>query len=133
MRRAPLRTLLNTSEMLVVINPDLRPPSCERAHIWKGIASSHCSASELILPIVFICLLNLRSVLAKAALHTKFFKMLFIYLLNLCFVLAKVALHTKFIFELGHKIACKMTHANPVIGRWCSLTKMRIGHCCHDT
>ena len=63
-------------EMLVVINPYLRPSSCERAHNWSGIASSHCSASELILPIVFICLLNLRSVLAKAARHTKFLKIL---------------------------------------------------------
>ena len=74
--QAPLRTLLKTSEMFVVIKPYLRPPSCERAHNWKGTASSHCNASELILPIIFICFLNLRSVLAKAARHTKFFKIL---------------------------------------------------------
>ena len=37
------------------------------------------------------------------------------------------------IFEASHKIACKMTHANPVIGIWCILTKMRIVHSCHNT
>ena len=51
-------------------------PSCESAHIPRGIASNHCCASELILPIIVICILNLRCVVAKAALCTKFFKSL---------------------------------------------------------
>ena len=39
----------------------------------------------------------------------------------------------QFIFEAGHKIACKMTHEDPVIGIWCIPTKMRIAHSCHNT
>ena len=42
----------------------------------SGSGSVNCCALELILPIAARCLLNLRCVLAKAALHTKIFKSL---------------------------------------------------------
>ena len=73
---APLRTLLKTSDMFVVIIPYPRPPSCESAHFSRGITSNHRCVSKLILPIVSICLLNCPTSVAKAALHTKFFKIL---------------------------------------------------------
>ena len=39
----------------------------------------------------------------------------------------------EFIFEVSHKIAYKMTHANLVIDRWFSPPKIRITHNCHKT
>ena len=54
----------------------LQHPSWERAHFSKGIASNHCCVVALILPIVFICLLNFSILVAKTALHIRFFNIL---------------------------------------------------------
>ena len=61
--RAPLRTLLNTSDMLVVIIPYLHNLQV----LCFIINSPNCSH----MPIEFV-------VVFKAALHTKFFKSLFL-------------------------------------------------------
>ena len=74
--RAPLSTLLNTSDMFVVMMSYIWPPSWESAHFSKGIASNHYCAAALILPIVFICLLNFSILVAQAALYIRFFNIL---------------------------------------------------------
>ena len=74
--RAPLSTLLNTSDMFVVMMSYLWPPSWESTHFSKGIASNHYCVAALILLIVFICLLNFSILVAKVALHIRFFNIL---------------------------------------------------------